>query len=148
MTALHNSSSLYLFYHIPKVFNWIQNQKRPLKNSEHIVMVMKPVWDDFYFVTWCIIMLKIVSRIWINCGHEEMHMIRNNTSMAFNQWWVVVKWPKVYREKPGLLTQYGETGWVHGVMLLGSMLVVCVSRNHQTRLHFFSLLLSDFGFCL
>lgn len=50
MTALQNSSSFFLFYHIPKVFNWIQNQKKkPLKNSEHIVMVMKPVCDRVHY---------------------------------------------------------------------------------------------------
>ena len=35
---------------------------RPLKYTELTVMFMKPVWDDFCFVTWCIIMLEVAIR--------------------------------------------------------------------------------------
>lgn len=47
-----------------KVFYWIQIHWlwRPLKNSELVVMFMKPLPHDFCFVTWCIIMLELA--IW------------------------------------------------------------------------------------
>ena len=68
------------FYHIPTVFYWIQirglGTPTP-KKIKLIVMFMKPVWDDFCFVTWCIIMLEVSIRRWVHCGHEGMRQYSN-----------------------------------------------------------------------
>ena len=71
------------FYHIPKVFYWIQIRclQRPLKNIELIFMSMKPAWDDLCFVTSCV-MLDVVLRKWVHCDHGEMHMVSNNTQIG------------------------------------------------------------------
>ena len=72
------------FSHIPKVFYWIWIRwlRRPRKNIELTVLFMKPVWDYFCFVTWCIIMLEVAIRRWVHCGHEGMHMVSNNTQIG------------------------------------------------------------------
>lgn len=41
-------------------------------------MFKKPVWEDFCFVTWCIIILEITIWRWVNCGHKGMHMVVSN----------------------------------------------------------------------
>lgn len=40
-------------------------------------MFIKPVWD-FYFVSWCIIVLEVAIRKWAKCGHEGLHMVSKN----------------------------------------------------------------------
>lgn len=53
---------LWIFYYYnPEVFYWIQIRRQP-KNTELIVMFIKPIWDDFCFVTWYIIILNVVIR--------------------------------------------------------------------------------------
>lgn len=44
-------------------------------------MFMKQVQDDFCFVTWCVIMLDVAIKRWVDCGHEDMHTVSNNTGI-------------------------------------------------------------------
>lgn len=71
----------FLFYHIPKVFHSDLVSVKATEINE-IVMFMKTLYDDFCFVAWCIIMLQVDSRRWINCGHEGMHMKSSNTQIG------------------------------------------------------------------
>ena len=82
ISQLHIHAANLLFNHVPKVFYWIHIQwlGRPLKNIKLIVMFMRPVWEDFSFVTWCIIMLEVAIRRCVHCGHEWM--VSNNTQIA------------------------------------------------------------------
>ncbi len=63
---LHIHDANLPFHHIPKVLYWIKTWWlwRPFEYTELIVMFKKPVWDDFSFVTWRIILLEVAIRRW------------------------------------------------------------------------------------
>ena len=136
------------FYHILKVFYWIQIRwlGRPLKNIELIVLFIKPVWDGFCIVTWCIVMLEVAIRRWEHYGPEGMHMVCNNASNSLwhsSDDWLVLTGPKCAKKtfptQTCLLTQIG----VHRFMLLApnSYPIICMvqqkSRFIQTSFSYF-----------
>ena len=86
---LHVNAANLLFYHMPKLFYWIQIWwlGRPLKNFELLVLFIKPVWDYFCFVTWCMIMLEIAIRRWVHCGHGGvLHRTTDPQGRWFDPW--------------------------------------------------------------
>ena len=97
------------FFHIPKVFYWIQIRwlRRPLKNIELILMFMKPLWDDFCSVTQlsCVIMLEVAIKRWVHCRDEGMKgctwsetILKYWNAVAFKWRMIGINGPKVRKE--------------------------------------------------
>ena len=123
---LHIHAANLPFSNIPKVFrsgDWEGHQR----NIE-LVMFMKPVWDDFCFVTWCIIMLEVAIRkmgtLWPWWYAHGQQQYSNRLWHSSNDW-LVLTGPKCakktfptplhHRHQPGLLTQGGLGPWIHAV---------------------------------
>ena len=111
------------FYHIPKVFCWIQIRwlGRTLKNIELIVMFMKPILLCYAGI----IMLEVAIRRLLHWGHEIMHMVSNNTQIGCGIQ-AIIGWgrkrakktfptPLHHCHQPGLLTQGRLDPWIHAV---------------------------------
>ncbi len=72
----------------------------------------KPVWDDFSFVTWCIILLEVFIRRRVHCSHKGKDMVSNNTQVGwvvFKRCSISTKGPKVCQENiPHTITPHHQ----------------------------------------
>ena len=164
MIASHNFRNLsaehscILLFHIPKEVYWIQIQwlGRLLKIIELYVMFMKPVWDDFCFVTWCIIILDVAIRRWPWRHAHGQQQYSKRLWHSHNDW-LALTGPKCARKtfptllhhfrQPGLLKQGRLGPYIHafGTKFRLYHLYASAEIYHLTRLCFSCPQLSGFG---
>lgn len=66
-------------------------------NIKFTAMLIKPVWDKFYFVSWHIIMLEVTTKNWVPKG---MHMVSTKTQIGcYNKVMIdCINRPKAWQE--------------------------------------------------
>lgn len=62
------------------LMEWKCGDCRSLKPWK-LTMFLEPSSENACFVTWCIIMLEVLSQVWINCSHRVMHLVRTSLSI-------------------------------------------------------------------
>jgi len=110
-------------------------------------------------VTWCIILLEVAISEWDHGGHKEMANAHQQCTVAFKRCPNGNKGPKVCQENiphtitpppPActVVTRHDGSMFLFCLRQILTLPSECLNRNqqtHQTRQHFSSLQLSNFG---